>query len=73
MNQGYGLLISGRSHLQNVDEPFRKVAEQLAEIEANKHRSRLVDPSELPRKERAPPKVGRPSEGPVYFYMYTLY
>jgi hypothetical protein len=49
---------AGRPHAHIIDEPFQKVAAQLAEIEANKHRSVLVDPSELPRKERAPPKVG---------------
>ena len=41
-----------------MDEPFRRVAEALAGIEAGRHRSRLVDPAALPRRERGAPRLG---------------
>lgn len=42
---------------RGVEPPFRRVAEQLAAIEAGKHRSRLVDPCDLPRRERGAPRI----------------
>jgi hypothetical protein len=42
---------------RGVDEPFRRVAGQLADIEAAKHRSRLVAPEDLPRREKGAPRM----------------
>lgn len=41
-----------------MEEPFQRIAAQLSQIEASKHRSMLVDPSELPARERKAPKMG---------------
>jgi hypothetical protein len=44
---------SGRT----VDAPFQKIAARLRDIDQSRHRSRLVDPAELPPRERAARKV----------------
>ncbi len=49
---------SGRSSDQTARDPFQKLASQLNDIEATKHRSMLVDPSQLPPRERKAAKVG---------------
>lgn len=41
-----------------MEDPFQRLASQLTNIEATKHRSKLVDPSELPPRERKATKVG---------------
>ncbi|BDA48603.1 probable DNA excision repair protein ERCC-6 [Coccomyxa sp. Obi] len=49
---------SGRSSDQTARDPFQRLASQLNDIEASKHRSMLVDPSQLPPRERKAAKVG---------------
>ena len=48
----YTLLTVGAAAGRNVEASFQKIADQMRTLNASKHRSRLLDPAELPRRER---------------------